>query len=159
MIVPEPDTKDPYWNLVWSPKGNHLAYLAGDIGSLHRLDVVNVDDRTVKTVLETSAGESIGVPSFAPDGATMVYRKTGIGSAPAGIFVINVDGSGERQLYSSSDVAVDADPVFTPDGKSVLFVGTGATAETTGVYRTGLDGGQAEVVVAARALGVRVAAR
>ena len=91
--------------------------------------------------------------------ATMVYRKTGIGSAPAGIFVINVDGSGERQLYSSSDVAVDADPVFTPDGKSVLFVGTGATAETTGVYRTGLDGGQAEVVVAARALGVRVAAR
>lgn len=57
-------------------------------------------------------------PRFSPNGEQIVVARTVVG-ADQDIWIMNVDGSGERQLTSGS-VRDDA-PVFTHDGRSVVF--------------------------------------
>ena len=60
------------------------------------------------------------LPSVSPDGSLIAFLsdRTGVNN----VFVIGIDGSGERQI--SQDGA--GTPRFSPDGKSILFAGAGA---------------------------------
>ncbi len=63
-------------------------------------------------------------PTWSPDGKRLAFvgnvidkngQKTG--SCPCDIFVINVDGSGQRKLATNA-----VDPVWSPDGRRIAFV-------------------------------------
>ena len=69
----------------------------------------------------TDNGYSQGDPSYSADGKLITYRGRppgGIGDAD--IFVMNADGSDERQL-TTDDEFQDNEPNFLPDGRTIVF--------------------------------------
>lgn len=70
--------------------------------------------------LTTSSGDD--TPSFSASGRLVAFSGNyEPGLAPAGrhIYLVNVDGSGLRQLTSGT--GFDENPAFSPDGKQVVF--------------------------------------
>ena len=58
-------------------------------------------------------------PSWSPDGKQLVFESSRHGNAE--IYIINVDGTGERRL-TLSDAGVDnTHPSWSPDGKHIVF--------------------------------------
>jgi Tol biopolymer transport system component len=53
-------------------------------------------------------------PAFSPDGKRIVFVRLG-----AGVYVMNLDGSGERRLTSGPH---DLLPVWSPDAKHIAFI-------------------------------------
>jgi Tol biopolymer transport system component len=56
-------------------------------------------------------------PSWSPDGRQLAFESQRSGRIA--IYVINADGSGERQL--THNVADDTHPAWSPDGSTILF--------------------------------------
>lgn len=77
--------------------------------------------------LTTNSGDD--TPSFSADGRLVVFSGNyEAGPTPPGrhIYVVNIDGSGLRQLTTGA--GFDENPAFSPSGKQVVFdrhVGTG----------------------------------
>jgi Tol biopolymer transport system component len=71
--------------------------------------------QTTGTELEqiTKGANAAHAPSFSPDGKRIVFARLG-----AGIFVVNLDGSGLRRLTGAGH---DNFPVWSPDGKQIAF--------------------------------------
>ena len=84
-------------------------------------------------------------PAVSPDGRRVAF--TGIKAGQLDLYVMNVDGSGRRQL--TSDLAQDLDPTWSPDGDSLLFSWAGtAPSSSTMLVVIGADGtGRREVLV------------
>lgn len=69
----------------------------------------------------TNNGFSTGDPSWSADGKLITYRaRPPGGTGDADIFVMNADGSNERQL-TTDDAFEDDEPNFLPDGKTIIF--------------------------------------
>ena len=69
----------------------------------------------------TNNGYSQGDPSYSADGRLITFRGRppgGIGDAD--IFVMNANGSNERQL-TTDDAYQDNEPNFLPDGRTIVF--------------------------------------
>ena len=62
----------------------------------------------------TTGAQPATAPAFSPDGTRIVFSRLG-----AGIFRVNLDGTGLRRL--SSNIR-DAHPVWSPDGKRIVFL-------------------------------------
>jgi len=77
-------------------------------------------------------------PSVSPDGRLVVFSRTVRTTLPgtvSGLFAINVDGSGLRQLTDGGpEDASDTEPTFYPSGASIAFVRGGD------IYSIRLDG-------------------
>ena len=101
----------------WSPDGTKLAFSNGDIW------VINADGTNERRVTMSAATET--EPSWSPDGAKLVFAKSG-----SGITVINLDGTGETPLTSTSN---DAAPSWSPDGTKIAF-------RRGGIYTMNADG-------------------
>src|ERR687888_148195 len=56
-------------------------------------------------------------PAWSPDGSKILFMSTRDGMPQ--IYVMNVDGSGQRNLLKSADV--DAEPSWSPDGTKIVF--------------------------------------
>jgi TolB protein len=88
--------------------------------------------------LTTSSGDD--TPSFSGDGRLVVFSGNyEPGLAPAGrhIYLVNVDGTGLRQLTTGA--GFDENPAFSPSGRQVVFdrhVGTGKAR----IYSVNVDG-------------------
>ena len=84
-------------------------------------------------------------PAVSPDGRRVAF--TGSKAGQLDLYVMNVDGSGRRQL--TSDLAQDLDPAWSPDGDSLLFSWSGtAPSSPTMLVVIGTDGsGRREVLV------------
>ncbi len=81
-------------------------------GQLYVLDTAGVDHLLVDSI------GTLFYPSWSTDGRKIVYegrRSFGAGE----IFVINADGSGERNL--SNDPDWDEHPIWSPNGHHILF--------------------------------------
>ncbi len=64
-----------------------------------------------------------GGPAWSPDGRKIAFTRShapteGRGPREFDVYVINVDGSGERNL---TDDAVSSVPVWSPDGQRIAF--------------------------------------
>ena len=84
-------------------------------------------------------------PAVSPDGRRIAFTGTKAGQLD--LYVMDVDGSGRRQL--TNDLAQDLDPVWSPDGDSLLFTWTGsAPGSPTMLVVIGTDGsGRRELLV------------
>jgi TolB protein len=89
--------------------------------------------------LTTNSGD--GTPSFSADGRFVAFAgnyETGTPLPPGRhIYVVNVDGSGLRQLTSGPDF--DENPSFSPDGKKVIF-DRRPSAGKAHIYVVNIDG-------------------
>jgi Tol biopolymer transport system component/serine/threonine protein kinase len=101
----------------WSPDGKLIAYSGLNENSDRPLTIINADG-TGKKVLDVANGANNYWPSFSPDGRQIVFFSNRNGDGK--IFVINVDGSGLRQL--TPDGSDDVYPAWSPDGRQIVFM-------------------------------------
>ncbi len=90
----------------WSPDGRLIAFER--LGQVYVMDTNGSNQRFV------AMGSS---PSFSPDGTKLAYAAP-VFSAPEGIHVVSLNGTGDVRLTSG----YDGDPVWSPDGNKIAFI-------------------------------------
>ena len=111
-----------YADPTWSPDGQKIAFLRD--GEIY---VMNADGSGQRRLTRNEATDSD--QSWSPDGTKIAFRRAvapfrcgprGCGPAKSDIFVMNADGSGERNLTRNDpSYAMDAD--WSPDGRRIVF--------------------------------------
>ncbi|MGH2808505.1 MAG: TolB family protein [Actinomycetota bacterium] len=123
----------------WSADGTRIAYQNDN-----DIFVANADGSSPQN-LTNSPGVQDQHPSWSPEGTQIVYASTKNGST-FDIFVMNVDGSGERPLVTTN--RGDFFPTWSPDGQWVGFTGDRLSPGSTGVHVIRADGtGQEQLVI------------
>lgn len=103
----------------WSPDGQRIAFVseAGDNADIH----VIARDGTGLRRLTTSPENDLH-PHWSPDGGSIIFTRYTRGGAPddgrLDIFVMNADGSNERQLTRGSQASYAS---WSPDGKQLAY--------------------------------------
>jgi hypothetical protein len=90
----------------------------------------------------TDSPEDDSFPAYSGDGERIVFSRSPVGEPNSGqIWIMNADGSGERQLTFGT---YDHDPVLSPNGKRIVFTRITGSAEQLWIMRA--DGsGQREL--------------
>jgi TolB protein len=118
----------------WSPNGRAIAYsrgwgpVRGNWIKFNELYVMNASGKAARQLTRFNAAKPfstfVGGSSWSPNGKQIVFE---MGTAPSGrpansraIFVVNVDGSGLRQLTPWS-LAAGERPDWSPKGDLILF--------------------------------------
>lgn len=83
------------------------------------MNVVNEDGSGRRRIGDVNAEARF--PAWSPDGSKIAYVKSRFvgGTRVSDIFVINANGSGERQLTNSGS---DTQPTWSPDGSRIAFI-------------------------------------
>ena len=95
----------------WSPTGTKIAFTG--CGGLFASGIwtMNADGTGPIRIVDDGSH-----PTWSPDGSRIAFSR----GAPADIYSIAADGTGERQLTSSH--LDDADPAWSPDGTQIAFL-------------------------------------
>ena len=117
----------------WSPDGRRLAFGQGSAPRNNRVRdpeiyVMNADGSGVRRVTSMSVGMAYAIdlfwPIWSPNGRQLVFEVQHFETADPpnrrALFVVNVDGSGLRQLTPWS-MNAGGRPDWSPDGTRILF--------------------------------------
>jgi Tol biopolymer transport system component len=109
----------PYNGLpTWSPDGTRIAFTSGRDQN-RGIYLMNADGSN-QVRLNSSSSYASDNPTWSPDGAKIAFAAGRVGlDTTFDIFVINVDGSGERRLVSLP--TQDFYPAWSPDGTRIAF--------------------------------------
>ena len=118
-------------SLAWSPDGRKLLFLVEHSFShsprcdfCSRLYVLNADGsglRDLTQKLGMSRGPGAGPasdPVWSPDGRMLAFVRR---NTRLGVYVVNADGSGVRNLTPKPMGAAYAAPAWSPDGRKIAF--------------------------------------
>ncbi|NLN29342.1 MAG: extracellular solute-binding protein [Firmicutes bacterium] len=133
-------------NGTWSPDGQYIAFHARVPEGGWSIFTIKVDGTELRRLTYSGSATDAWV-SWSPDGKTLVYSSN---RAPHGpdykTYIINVDGTGERQLFNHPRRSQR--PVWSPDGKSIV-VGSNRDGQWD-IYIDRLDGTSIRVTNDAR---------
>lgn len=113
---------------------------------------INVD-RSEKTQLTTEGGNQF--PRFSPSGQYITFisdRSANSSESARDLYLMNADGSEERQLFVSSYEEVF--PSFTPDGLYIYFTLQAPDDLNSAIYRVSIAGSLPERVLEIEGLAV-----
>ncbi|MEE3327518.1 MAG: hypothetical protein VX252_09295 [Myxococcota bacterium] len=104
-------TVEPGWDryVAWAPDGRSMLLPVHDAG----WNIWSLDLATRKIRKLTPNGDNRS-PSFSPDGRRIAYMRGG-----EGVWVMNSDGSGQRQLTKRGHR--DGTPAWSPDGRQIAY--------------------------------------
>ncbi len=106
----------PSWFHGWAPDGGSVVYAAAR-GERREVDICVMPLGGVERRLTSGEGHSDG-PEFSADGTRVYYNSDRDGHAQ--IWVMGVDGSGQRQVFA--DEFVNWFPHPSPCGRQVLYL-------------------------------------
>lgn len=101
----------------FSPDGTRIVFASNSDGSMN-IYTMKADGSDVQQVTKTN-GSYNGGPFFSPDGTQIVFRSDRNEPDYLQVYVINVDGSEERQLTDNG--AVNWAPYWHPNGHVVAY--------------------------------------
>jgi TolB protein len=118
-------------SLAWSPDGRKLLLVLKSIsapgcGYCWRLWVLNADGSGLRDLtrnLGGSWGRGAGPasdPVWSPDGRKIAFVRL---NTRHGVYVVNADGSGMRNLTPKPRGAAYSAPTWSPDGRKIAFAG------------------------------------
>jgi Tol biopolymer transport system component len=102
----------------WMPDGRVVVYDVAD----RNLYLSGTDFRTPLTLVPNSSNSTSHAVS--PDGASITLVRTGAADTRRHVFMMNIDGSGTRQVTTSTD-GEETWAMFSPDGKELLVLSSG----------------------------------
>lgn len=101
----------------YSPDGARIVYASNESGSMN-IYTMNADGSDVNQITHTSHCYN-GGPFFSPDGTKIVFRADRDKANYLQIFVINADGTQERQVTFNN--SVNWAPFWHPNGKVIAY--------------------------------------
>ena len=121
-----------------SPDGSVLAYM--NDGFVHTVSVDGTNDQTLTANGNTNSGDAMDHVSWTVDGSELVYAYS------HNIYVMNADGSGQRQITHAPGGLGDFYPVVSPDGSTIAYWEGSPTGQDGGpddaeIYTVPLTGG------------------
>jgi TolB protein len=99
-----------YYDLDWAPGATKLAAVKGS-----DIALVSLDGSPVRNLTNTPGIGEAG-PVWSPDGSKIVYWTENYE-----IYVMNANGSGQRNLTRSTDD--EWTPRWSPDGRKIVYIG------------------------------------
>jgi len=121
----------------FSPDGGSIVFTSDRDGNPD-LYVMKADGSDVRRLTKKPGYD--GGPFFSPDGRRVVFRADRKADDHLQLFVINADGTGERQLTRHGPV-VNWAPFWLPDGHSVVYATSLHGHQNYEVYLLNVDTG------------------
>lgn len=123
---PDPAALEAFCGGAWSPDGERLTCetFGGEDPSLNGIYSIRASDGSDLTRITSNPGGNDIPGDYSPDGSQIVFSRFVEDGASLGMFVVNVDGSGLRQI-TPTDMNLDEDGFageWSPDGNSILVV-------------------------------------
>lgn len=109
----------------WSPNGRQIALVVVKNSGLE-IHIVNTDGTNQRFLANG------GAPAWSPDGQQIAFAND------SDIFIINIDGTGLRQLPLPA--TFEWQPDWSPDGKKIVF--TSGSSQEADIYVINADGTQ-----------------
>ena len=106
-------------HVMWSPKGDRLAFSVQDQGGVSNLFIRAADGSGADQPLIVSEGLHKWSPTWSPDGRFIVYHTANPTTNARDLWFINVADKKAEPLVESP--AIEALPRFSPDGRYVAY--------------------------------------
>ena len=103
------------WNHAYSPDGFKIVYSLSPTDD--RLFIMNSDGSGSRVLVDRGVSYH---PSFHPDGTRVVFSSYRDGTGYH-IYTINIDGTDEKKLTSSSSFVFNMQASYSPDGKKIFY--------------------------------------
>lgn len=107
----------------WMPDGQLL--MQGNDG----LYLSGTDSKSAPTLIPNS--DNIANHSISPDGTQIAFVRRSRTGAPLHVYIMNIDGSGVRQVTASADGG-QTNVQFSPDGKNLMITTAGCISSFGG---------------------------
>jgi Tol biopolymer transport system component len=117
----------------WSADGQRVVY-SRTVDGFDQVFLAATDGSTRRQI--TTDRRTNWAPILSPDGRTIAFMKGW--RAPVGIYIIRIDGTGERRVTHDSVLGFDS-MEWSPDGTTILYA-AGPADSGQRLWSVGLDG-------------------
>lgn len=129
-------SNEPIISPTWSPDGSKIAYVSFE----KKKPIVFVQSLSGQRMVLANFKGNNSAPAWAPDGNRLAIVLTY--GANSQLYIINVDGSGLKQLITSN--AIDTEPTWSADAKWIYF--SSDRGGKPQIYKVSSSGGEPQRV-------------